>query len=422
MGAGVVTVGRHRYAVGLYWENSPGKGRVAQIAKEAAVQPGQQADFYAVRPGNPKSGQVPQFGLCSGDAGQVAGMPALAGCLASQLPGSWAGAFRFNEGIVVTVVRDDLVVPDGDLLFADETEARNRLIQEIGFGGLGVIYAPEAWSIPGADTIPLSLILNDRRDITLRQVVMPQKTKIMIGALVLGLVLVIGGVWYWQEQVEEQKAADLARQQALQRAQEAAQSLLSSRGAQEPEPTYDRVWESAPAPLTLIENCRQGLAQVPVALAGWRLSSLKCAGSAISLVWGREKGATMPPPGAILNDTLTSATQTISLPPVSPRGAETLGDSIDMTKRYLAQNWSGGISKAPDDPLPPPPPGYTGPWNPPPPPWIKRSFTLNVPELPSNIPVLISGLPGVVVSSMNYTPNGISGAWTVEGVIYENRK
>ena len=87
MGAGVVTVGRHRYAVGLYWENSPGKGRVAQIAKEAAAQDGQQADFYAVRPGNPKSGQVPQFALCSGDAGQISGMPVLAGCLASQVPG-----------------------------------------------------------------------------------------------------------------------------------------------------------------------------------------------------------------------------------------------------------------------------------------------------------------------------------------------
>ena len=80
-----------------------------------------------------------------------AGMPAFASCLANQQPGSWAGAFRLREGTVVTVVRDDLIVPDGDQFFSDETEARDRLLQEIGFGGLQRIYAPEAWAIKEID-------------------------------------------------------------------------------------------------------------------------------------------------------------------------------------------------------------------------------------------------------------------------------
>ena len=185
---------------------------------------------------------------------------------------------------------------------------------------------------------------------------------------------------------------------------------------------YTRAWENAPDPLAVIENCRQGLSQVPAVFAGWRLSSLKCSGTAISLVWGRERGATAIPPDTIINDTLSTATRTISLPPIGKRGTEVLGDSGDLTKRYLSQNWSGGLNKTVDDPLPVAPAGYTGTWNPPPPPWIKRSFTLTVSELPSNIPELISGLPGVVINNMNYTPNGMSGAWSVEGVIYENRK
>jgi hypothetical protein len=118
MGAGVATVGRRQYAVGLYWENSP-TGRLAQTAREAAKQPGQQADFYAIRPGN-KTGRVPQFGLGLESGGHKAGMPAFAGCLANQQPGSWCGAFRLREGTVVTVVRDDLIVPDGDQFFLNE--------------------------------------------------------------------------------------------------------------------------------------------------------------------------------------------------------------------------------------------------------------------------------------------------------------
>ena len=189
-----------------------------------------------------------------------------------------------------------------------------------------------------------------------------------------------------------------------------------------PEPKYDRVWEQAPDPLALIESCRQGLALVPVTWAGWRLNALTCSGSSIGLTWSRERGATAQPPGSVLNDALTTASQTIPLPPLNVRGAEMLGDSAEMTKRYLSQNWSANLTKAPDDPLPPPPPGYTGPWNPPPPPWVKRSFTLVVSELPSNIPDLIADLPGVVLNTMTYAPAGISGTWSVGGVIYENRK
>src|ERR1700692_2487015 len=122
MGAGVVTVGRRPYAIGLYWENSP-SGRVSQAAKEAAKQPGQQAAFYAARAGS-KGGRIPQFGLSPSGAGHKIGMPVFAACLANQQPGSWAGAFRLRDGVVVTVVRDDLIVPDGDQFFTNDSEAR----------------------------------------------------------------------------------------------------------------------------------------------------------------------------------------------------------------------------------------------------------------------------------------------------------
>ena len=417
MASGVVSVGRHRYAAGLYWENSPGKGRVAQIAKEAAEQPGQQADFYVVRPGN-KDGRVPQFGLCSKDAGQEAGMPVLAACLAEQVPGSWAGAFRLNEGTVLVIVRDDLIVPDGDLFFREESEARDRLIQEIGFGGLQTTYAPEAWSIPGADTIPLTLLLNDQADIQLQQVSLSPKVKLaLIGAGVF-FIVILGVVWYMQKRADEEA---LLQQEALARAQQA--SALPTFGQQPmPEPKYVKYWETAPPALSVVNACHNGLSLVPSAVAGWNLSSLSCNGLGINLSWQREKGFTAPPKGANVNATGTVASQTIPLPPLTPRGTESLKNIDEITNRYLLQNWPGSISRAPDDPLPPPPEGYTGPWNPPPAPWVKRSFTLNVAELPGGLPGYIGDLPGAIVNNMSFSRDGGSSAWIVEGVIYENRK
>jgi hypothetical protein len=423
MAAGVVTIGRSKYAVGLYWENSPGSGRVAQTAKEAASQPGQQADFYAVRPGN-KNGRIPQFGLTTAEAGQKSGMPVLSACLAAQLPGSWAGAFRLNEGIVLTIVRDDLIVPDGDLYFLDEAEARDRLIQEAGFGGLQTVYAPESWSIPSADTIPLTLLLNDRHDIKLQTVTIPKQLK-MIGAGVgLLFVLILGVVWYFEERAAEEAAAKAQQEEALRMAQEEAARLTPKilQHQEQPPPVYDRVWEKAPTVNDMIKNCREGLVKIPAALLGWHMGNLVCTGTDLKLNWSHEHGLALPIPDSSINDTASGANQTIALPAMQPRGSESLLDPEEITRRYLTQEWPGNISKGNDDPLPSPPAGYDGPWNPPPAPWVKRSFTLTVPELPGDLSGLVGDLPGAIITSLTYAPRDQKGGWSVEGVIYENRK
>ncbi|MDD3029183.1 MAG: type 4b pilus protein PilO2 [Alphaproteobacteria bacterium] len=416
MSAGVVTVGRHQYAVGLYWENSPGRGHVAQIAKEAATQPGQQADFYVVRPGN-KEGRVPQFGLCSSEAGQKAGMPVLAACLANQIPGAWAGAFRLNEGFVVIIVRDDLIVPDGDLFFSDESDAKDRLIQEIGFGGLRTIYAPESWAIPGADTIPLTLLLNDHREIKLQRVLIPPKVKLMALGGVGGFFALVGLVWIIQPLFEGGAPQPVSQPEAV------APTLIPS--FVKPlsvEPTYARVWEDAPPVLAVIEACRQGLAHVPAAFSGWRLQNVVCGGSALTIRWTRTGGESFFIKGATIDPTGASAVQTIPLARLKARDAESLKNIDYITRRYLSQDWPGLIGRASDDPLPPRPAGYNGTWNPTPAPWVKRSFTLSVAELPGELPSLIGDLPGAVVNAMKYTPGSSTSGWVIEGVIYENRQ
>ena len=423
MGAGVVTVGRRVYAAGLYWENSP-VGRVVQAAREAANQPGQQAEFYAVRAGN-KDGRIPQFGLGQAGAGHLANMAAFAGCIANQQGGSWAGAFRLREGVVLTVVRDDLIVPDGDQLYVNETEARERLLQEIGFGGLQRCYAPDAWSIPGADSMPISLLLNERRDVRLRAVSIPKK-KLIIGAAIAGvLVIGLGIGWYVQEKKAEEAAAEAARLQALQRAQAQANKMVPGM-LQNVNPDYpppERKWEKAPAPLAMVEACRTGLMQVPAALAGWRLTSLKCDGKTIGLVWSREKGVAAPPLNAAVNPDGNGATVTLPLGSLPNRAAENLLDPNDVTRRYLGQNWPAQLQRVADDPLPPAPADYKGNWNPPPVPWVKRSFTVTVPELPGELPAYFGDLPGVVITNLLFTPgsSATGGSWAIQGVIYENR-
>lgn len=419
MSGGVITIGRRQYASGLYWENSP-SGRISQTAKEAARQPSVQAHYYAARAGN-KTGRVPQFGLSQEEI-HKAGMPVLSACLANQQPGSWAGAFRSREGVAVVVVRDDLIVPDGDLFFEDETVARDRLLQEMALGGLQKVYAPETWGVSGADTMPVALLLNDSTEVRLRPVELSRQAILFLGGAGLILLILLASGWYIQMKNEQEEAARLASEEAIRRARNEAAKLLPGFVQGQPEyPPPERTWEKKPLPLEVITACHEALKGTEAVVAGWKMDNVQCDGATLNEKWTRTGGFSSPPPGSSVNDTGSSATRTVNLPTLQPRGTESLRDPEEITKRYLAQNWPGSLMRMPDDPPPPPPPDYQGPWNPPPPPWVKRSFTLSVPQLPWTLPDYFADLTGLVVNSLSLSFNGVLGTWTVEGVIYENR-
>lgn len=421
MATGVVTVGRRQYASGLYWENSP-SGRISQTAKEAARQPGAKADFYATRSGN-KQGRVPQFALAPATEGFRASMPSLAGCLANQQPGSWIGAFRLREGTAVVVVRDDLIVPDGDLFFIDETDARDHLYQEMAIGGFQRIYAPEAWGVPGADTMPISLLLNERTDVKIHNVALSRQAKIVLSFGFLLLVAILGAGWYIQYQEAQEEEQRRQQMAAIEKMKAQAKNLMPMN--QEPVyPKPERTWEKYPRPLEFVAACQESLQKVNVGVAGWGVTSITCNRASLDIKWARKGGFSNPPEGAVVGDTGEQASQSVPFATLAPRGEEQLVDPVVVTRRYLSQNWTGALRREPDDPPPPPPPGYKGQWNPPPPPWIKRSFTFTVPVLPWTLPEFLEGLPGAFIKTITLTGSGAESrnTWKVEGVIYENRR
>lgn len=416
MGAGVATVGRRKYAVGLYWQPSP-SGRVAQSAKEAAKQPGQYADYFSVRPGV-KGGRIAQFGLGQSQAGHKLGMAALAVTLANKQPGSWAGAFKVNEGIVVIVVRDDLIAPDGDQIFLDEAAARDRLIQEFTLGGLQRIYAPEAWAISGAETIALPFLVQNRGEGALQPVKIPRQF-IMAGVgLIAAAVIVVAGMWYYQDMKEKEEAErqEKIRQQAILLGQKNAAAGVGKIVYPPPE----RFWEKEPLPEQVIASCRAALDKLPQAMLGWNVSILSCDKSAAFVSWSREQGYTKMLDDAIVDASGGTATRTVTYDPaLQNRAKEDLFDPNEITRRFLAQNWDGTISRLPDDPPPPCPPNVPPEeWHPPPAPWIKRGFNLVLTDLPGQSPQYFANIPGVIIKSISRQGD----TWRIEGVIYENRR
>jgi hypothetical protein len=421
--SGVVKVGRRDYAVGLYWQPSP-SGRVAQAAREAAQQPGQQADFYCVRSAS-KNVAIPQYGLGQSSVGHKAGLPTLAASLANVQPGSWAGAFRLREGTWVVVVRDDLIAPDGDTLFDNDDAARDRLLQEVSLGGVQRIYAPDGWSVPGSDPTPLPLLLQDRAESRLQAVAVPVKL-LMYGAAAIAIIVLLTFLYLsWQADqeriAEEQARIEREKNEAAKNKPGPITQLLEKWQWPPAEKCYDRKWEKKPLLNVSIDSCKQLFTKVDVAQLGWKRGTATCDDGSLSISYSKEKfQSSIIPKNSKVKDDLSSVDQIFTGDALSPRGQEDLFSELEISKKALENNWPFIISRMEDDkPIITPPQDVKDAPPPPPPPspWRKRSLNYSGKLPPWEVLKYLDGITGVIVETISWNASG----WTMDLIIYEKK-
>lgn len=408
---GTITVGRRRYAVGLYWQPSP-SGRVSQAAREAARQPGQMADFFAVRPGN-QAGRVPQFCLGQKELGHTAGLPSAAASVAEEQPGSWGGVFKVQEGWWLVVSRDDLIAPDGDMLFDEEAPARQRLYDEINLGGLQRIYAPEHWGISNADPMPLTLLIQSRAEARLQNVHLPVKMYMIVGGGLLALCVIGYLLFMWQQQQEDDRRAAMmqlsAEQQQIAKLQ--AQGQLAP---PPPPPPPKRVWEDQPLPEIWLDACRQAMTRVSRTAVGWKLDGVVCRGKSLTVSWKRDQGPSVLPESAVPTNDRMAAVSVFPLIDFPPRGQEQLRPNGEMGRTILLKDLHIEMMDLPDDAPAVPQSGQVAP---PPVPWLKKKITLKSQTAPWFVWQSYMGLTGIVLDELRWDLKN----WNVEGTLYEMR-
>jgi hypothetical protein len=406
MTAGVVTVGGFKYAAGLYWQPSVDKN-ASKAARSAAKQPGFQAEYFCVRPGT-KSQPVAQFGLGIAAAGHKSGMPSLAANLANQQPGSWVGAFRVTEGIFFIAVRDDLIDPEGDAWYAHDDDAHSRLEQEIARGGLTNIYCPSEWGVSGGENIGITSLLTGRRDVALQDVGIPKSVLYLTLLLLVVGGLAYGGYSYWQYQ----ENARIAREAAELQAQINARTALAGPAQ------YPKIWQDAPLPMQYLKSCEEALSKLQAEYLGWIKNNVQCSGNALSVTWARDgKGFAEIPDGgkAGLDINLASASSSVAMQDLQPRGPEALAHFGLIDQSALHHNWPVTFSALPDDVVQVPenqPP-------PPPPMWRKRSVVYMLNTAPWLRPDLFESVPGLIITAVRQTN---SSNYSVEGIIYEKKQ
>lgn len=425
MPAGVITVAGKKFAVGLYWQVSDSTN-ASKSARQAALQPGAVSDFFCVRPGNAAKGRAPQFGLGEEKAGHKWNMPTAAITLANRQPGSWVGVFTVPEGMWFIEVRDDLIAPEGDQLFADEAEAMLRLQEASARGGLERIYAPPSWAIPGAEASSLAALVSGKADGRLQPVKVPKQFVMAVlgGAVAIVIIIMIGlYVSSAREEAEAQRMVEEQQRQAeiqrrmseeeARKAEEERQRQMAQQAMQMP--TYQRVWEQSPPPLVWMKACHTAMEKIPLAPLGWTLASAKCSGSQFAVTWSRSTGPAVVPEGGQVDAGLRQAAGSYELPQLEARGPQQLWPGEAISLYILHNDWQADVSYMADDVPPPLPNGQRVP----PPPWLKRSVRWTVPLAPWTLKGPLVDFPGLIINSLTMN---MDGSWLIEGVLYEQRK
>lgn len=257
-------LGNRRFAVGLLWLDVQGKTRVAKAARAEAAKPGVKANLYATR----NVDGIAQFGLAHTSDGLKPGAIAAAAALAARERGSWVGVFQIPTGWWFVSARDDLLMPDGDCFFADESAARLRLDEAIAEGGWRTVFAPKGWH-EGASHSRLEQLLASARGPKLAA------TSTLGGGnlvKILAVAAICGGIFAaWQittglNEAAEREAAMEATRARLAR-EDAARLTLSQ---------IAPPWETLANPGEVIDACNEAFKVVQPDTPGWAMTDITC--------------------------------------------------------------------------------------------------------------------------------------------------
>lgn len=306
------------YAIGLWWQirsgGSTGKKAMLKSAQDMAARfEGEEYSHAALK--------AEQYGL-----GHFVAVPAKTLSLAATLrprQDAFLGIFCLDDAYeddqvwwLYCTVRG-FVLAEGDAVFdskektiAAADELRSQL-ENVGLSETIIDFPEETFAylrpLLGPE-VPITPLFKKKRD---------KRLGVLIGAVVLLVILLCGGLyWFYSGYQETQKAQARATQMAE---MEAKKRDIQAH----PERYFKAEWRSAPSALSAGGQCALTLTAIPIAANGWRFEEAMCRpASGLTATWAHVKGASFVslPRGASLTSP-GQATEERALAALPPRPA-----------------------------------------------------------------------------------------------------
>lgn len=269
------TEGGITYAASLFWQPLLNADNPMPEVKEAAENILEGADLYAIR-----KGKSAQFGLAASSQGFARGLPIAAISLITGLGNitSFLAVFKVDNGWWYVCFRNDVILSDGDTLFANEKDAKDQFISMLAVPDWDRMYAPQEWGIEDAKSVPLSSILNKGLTVKLDKINASNDT-IMLALVVVGFAVIL---WYGYTSLQSMFFSAPEAPVVAPVEQADTQSELP------PEP---KPWENLSNPIDIMRNCYNATKDaVQIVTPGWKIEGVTCNAGGLVTSWRRELG------------------------------------------------------------------------------------------------------------------------------------
>ena len=203
-------------------------------------------------------------------------MPAAAPALADTLSDrtSSVSVFKVPEGWWFVAIRNDLILPEDDVLYKDEEDAKKTFFSMMAVPDWGRKIAPAEWGVEGTEEADLEGILRRGKTAKLQKVGSAHGKKIaIVGAVLLGAVLI--AVFYLLSSLFTSAPAP-----------QPVITPIAKPKAEPPPPPPPPPWEDLADPSDIVNDCADRVAKArSFAIPGWELTSAACNAFAMTSNW-----------------------------------------------------------------------------------------------------------------------------------------
>lgn len=280
------TEGGITYAASLFWQPLLNADNPMPEVKEAAENILEGADLYVVR-----RGKSTQFGLADSSQGFTRGLPAGAISLITGLGNitSFLAVFKVDNGWWYVCFRNDVILSDGDTLFANEKDAKDQFISMLAVPDWDAMYAPEEWGIEDAKSPQLSAILGKGLSVKLDKIGASNDT-VMLAVIVVGFAVIL---WYGYTGLQSMFFSE--PEAPVVAPVEQADSLAEL-------PPEAKPWEELVNPIDMMNNCYEATkSAVELIAPGWDIEGITCNSGGLVTSWRRREEGRIPMMDQALN-------------------------------------------------------------------------------------------------------------------------
>ena len=269
----LIHFGRNTYAVGLFWQPLQDVDDPISEIRET-MESDERSNLYAIH-----YGRAPQYGIGRSDKGhqegQIVGSVAVLDSLSDKT--SFVAVFEVEEGWWFLAARNDLILPEEDVLYHTEKEAKDAFYSMMAVPDWGYKVAPASWNIDGAEEMRAEDLLKTGLQVRLYSLSAIRGTRVLLTIVALLLIVIAGIVYSIIFFMDQEKSQPTIIEPII--PQVTIQPV-------EPQREEEKPWEKLVSVPDFLQKCWISSYQLKTMdIPGWKLNQIICTSKGISTGW-----------------------------------------------------------------------------------------------------------------------------------------